>query len=241
MKQDDLSFISRERRLEIDKILCESEKKLEGKSFSQIIAESMSLEELIKRLDINQILRESEKKNEDFFIENGVLLKYLGSSDNVIIPDGVTCIEMFAFCKCTGLVSVTIPNSVSKIGARAFANCSGLTSITIPESVTEIGPSAFFGCTGLKSVTIPNSVNRICDCTFHTTGLTSVVIPDSVESIGNYAFSYCPELTSVSIPDSVTSIGVEVFYCCDNIVISSPKNSYAIEYAIMNGIDFIVT
>lgn len=241
MKQDDLSFISRERRLEIDKILRESEKKLEGKSFEQIIAESMSFEEFRKRIEIDKILREREKLFEDFIIENGVLVKYLGSSDNVIIPDGVTCIEMFAFCKCTGLVSVTIPKSVTKIGVRAFAYCTALTEITIPDSVTDIGPSAFFGCTGLKSVTIPNSVNRICNCAFHSAGLTSITIPDSVKSIGNYAFSHCHELTSITIPDSVTSIGECAFNCCDNIVISSPKNSYAIGYAKKNHLKFTET
>ena len=51
MEQNDLSFIPRERRLEIDKILRESEKELEEKSTEQIIAESISLEEFRIRFE----------------------------------------------------------------------------------------------------------------------------------------------------------------------------------------------
>ncbi len=54
MEQNDLSFIPRERRLEIDKILRESEKELEEKSTEQIIAESISLEEFRIRFEIDK-------------------------------------------------------------------------------------------------------------------------------------------------------------------------------------------
>lgn len=37
------------------------------------------------------------------------------------------------------------------------------------------------------------------------------------------------------------SIGVRAFNYCDNIVISSPQNLYAIEYAKKNGIKYIET
>ena len=54
MEQNDLSFIPRERRLEIDKILRENEKELEEKSTEQIIAESISLEEFRIRFEIDK-------------------------------------------------------------------------------------------------------------------------------------------------------------------------------------------
>ena len=41
----------------------------------------------------------------------------------IIIGDGVTTIEEFAFFNCSKLTSVTIPNSVTTIGSRAFYNC----------------------------------------------------------------------------------------------------------------------
>ena len=39
-------------------------------------------------------------KNNDFFIEDGILKKYKGSDENVIIPDGVVKIGFQAFRGC---------------------------------------------------------------------------------------------------------------------------------------------
>ena len=96
---------------------------------------------------------------------------------NLVIPDGVTTIKVYAFDGCTGLTSVTIGNSVTSIGSYAFRDCSGLTSVTIGNSVTSIGFRAFADCTGLTSVTIPNSVTSIeLEPFYRCTGLTSVTI-----------------------------------------------------------------
>ena len=113
---------------------------------------------------------------QEFTIENGVLKKYSGKSDEVVIPAGVTEIGSETFAGCSGLTSVTIPAGVTSIGDRAFWGCSGLTSVTIPAGVTCIGESAFWGCSGLTSVTIPDSVTRI----------------------GDDAFAECWELTSIN-------------------------------------------
>ena len=80
---------------------------------------------------------------------------------DMVIPDGVTSINDYAFNGCTGLTSATIPDGVTSIGYGAFNGCTGLTSVTIPEGVTSIGESAFQGCRRLTSVTIPNSVTYI--------------------------------------------------------------------------------
>ena len=48
---------------------------------------------------------------------------------SVIITDGVTHINDYAFLNCGNLTSVTIPNSVTFIGYCAFADCSALTEI----------------------------------------------------------------------------------------------------------------
>ena len=61
----------------------------------------------------------------------------------VVINDGITGIENFAFGFYSNLTSVTIPNSVTSIGYWAFKYCENLKSVTIPDSVTEIGEEAF--------------------------------------------------------------------------------------------------
>ena len=45
------------------------------------------------------------------------------------IPDGVPCIDHYAFYNCSGLTSVTIPDSVIIIGLRAFYGCSSLNDV----------------------------------------------------------------------------------------------------------------
>lgn len=77
--------------------------------------------------------------NNDFEIENGVLVKYTGAGGDVVIPDGVTSIGDWAFSRCEGLTSVTMPDSVTTIGDYMFHSCKSLTSVTIPDSVTSIG------------------------------------------------------------------------------------------------------
>ena len=145
---------------------------------------------------------------------------------NLIIPNSVTSIGVYAFLNCSGLTSITIPNSVTSIGNRAFYGCSGLTSITIPNSVTSIGNYAFYNCSGLTSITIGNSVTSIENYAFYgCSGLTSVIIPNSVTSIGESAFSRCSGLTSITIPNSVTSIGYEAFYNCSGLTSITIPNS----------------
>ena len=159
---------------------------------------------------------DSTSANEnDFVIEDGVLIEYIGQGSDVVIPDSVTSIGYKAFKECTSLTSVTISDSVTQIGFGAFDSCSNLTSVTIPDSVISIESYAFRGCFRLESVVIPNSVTKIADWTFHGCRfLTSVTIPDSVTEIGNYAFSSCMDLTTINIPDSVTSIGEYAFENC---------------------------
>lgn len=67
---------------------------------------------------------------EDFDIEDGVLKRYKGKDEIVIVPDGIT-----------------------SIGEEAFLHCEKLTEITLPDSVTSIENVAFYACKGLKKVT----------------------------------------------------------------------------------------
>ncbi|MDE5771140.1 MAG: leucine-rich repeat protein [Ruminococcus sp.] len=163
-------------------------------------------------------LEEKQEEN-PLVIINNIVIDGQKCSDDVVIPDGVTSIEDYAFSDCSSLTSVTIPDSVTSIGAAAFDDCSNLTSVTIPDSVTSIGINAFNRCSSLTSVTIPDSVTSIGSGAFlGCSNLTSVTIPDGVTSIGGSTFYNCSNLTSVTIPDSVTSIGGRAFYNCSSLI-----------------------
>ena len=44
----------------------------------------------------------------DFIIENGVLKKYVGPGGDVVIPEGVTTIQDFAFFGCKNLKTIPV-------------------------------------------------------------------------------------------------------------------------------------
>ena len=67
------------------------------------------------------------KCTEDFEIVNGVLKKFNGSDENVVIPSSVKHIGEMAFMGSTGLKSVALPEGLLSIGYWAFTDCTFLT------------------------------------------------------------------------------------------------------------------
>ncbi len=57
------------------------------------------------------------------------------------------------------------------------------------------------------------------------------ILPDGTETLADRAINSCPNLKSVTIPASVTSIGTGNFADCGNVVIRTPNNSYAWQWA----------
>lgn len=139
----------------------------------------------------------------DFKIENGVLVKYLGADGKVVIPDGITSIGYSAFEYCPSLTDVKIPNGVTSIGGHAFRDCPKLKTVKMPDSVTEIGPQAFECCKSLASIKIPRSVVSICGSAFsYCSNLTSIEIPNSVKSIRQNIFRGCSNLTNITVDNN---------------------------------------
>ena len=133
---------------------------------------------------------------------------------DLVIPEGVTKVDHFIYCKY--LTSVRIPEGVTEIAQSAFAFCEGLTSVSIPDSVTQIGSGAFDACTSLTSISIPDGVDRI-DFFYGCKSLKTVKIPASVTRIGYQAFAECTSLTTMVIPEGVLSIGEEAFSGCNHL------------------------
>jgi hypothetical protein len=152
----------------------------------------------------------------------------------IIIPEGITKIDDYAFSGCEDLKIITLPESLTIIGDAAFNGCEYLSEFVIPDSVTSIGENVFRSCYRLESVIIGNSIPTIRDSEFFNMhSLRKVQIGNSVTSIGERAFSQCFGLKSVVIPDSVTSIGEWAFFWCsllESVVIGNGVTSIG-EYA----------
>ncbi len=155
---------------------------------------------------------------------------------DLVLPDGITTINDYAFCGFDKLTSVTIPNSVTTVGTQAFTVCPNLASVIISGSNTDIGYRAFHNCSNLTSVTFNTSAAKIgneaffgCTNLIQTeagvqyvdkwaidcdTSVTSVTLRDDTVGIGYQAFAFCYELTSITIPNSVKSIDHKAFFQC---------------------------
>ena len=64
---------------------------------------------------------------------------------DLVIPDGVTKINKYAFYSCSRLTSLVIPESVTSIGNQAFDQCGQLLDIECKSSTPPTGTSTMFG------------------------------------------------------------------------------------------------
>src|SRR5574344_31844 len=131
-----------------------------------------------------------------------------GSSDTPVKYDALTSIGVNAFYGCSGLKDFDMSGAtnLTAIGDAAFCKCSGLTSVTIPASVTSIGKGAFYLCSGLTSVTIPASVTSISGSAFYYCSKLSTVYlePTTPPSLGTDIFAYCKSDIKFYINDGTT-------------------------------------
>ena len=79
---------------------------------------------------------------DNFIINNGKLIQFLGGTKEVVIPDGVVEIGAGAFHG-YDIESVCIPDGVIEIGNNCFNNCKHLKTVIIPASVQKISETAF--------------------------------------------------------------------------------------------------
>ncbi len=167
---------------------------------------------------------------------------------DLIIPDGVTSIEDYAFYGLNDVASVKLPASLTKIGNNAFVGCSGLSEITIPNSVTSIGKGAFvcsdltsavfedgetpltldvyiFASPSLERVYIGRNTDIYVGPIVDAPKLSQVTIGNTVTSLGRGLFATCTGLTSIDIPNSVTIIGDHCFEGCTSLTSVTIPNS----------------
>ena len=150
--------------------------------------------------------------------------------ENLVIPEGYTRIDEYAFQNAKNLKSVSLPTTLEYIGYYAFQNCTGLTSITIPGSVKYITRGSFNGCTSLTEVKIASGVTLIgTDSEGKFSG--------QVKPSGYGSFEGCTSLKTVHIPKSVKSIGEYSFYNCpalSDVYYEGTKDEWA-KIPIVNG------
>ena len=165
-----------------------------------------------------------------------LILCPIKKTGDIIVPEGVTYINDFAFYG-TGIDSVTFPSSlksirkdafrqskirkidfgpgIEKIGGYAsniFADCHNLTHVEFPPQVTDIGHSAFLNCRSLKSV----------------------IMHEGISTIGRRAFDWCEKLKNVTLPKSIKYAGELSFSCVQEL--RTPHLFSGLPYAFLSDI-----
>jgi hypothetical protein len=165
-------------------------------------------------------------ENNDFIIEDNILVKYCGNASDVVIPQGVTEIGQGAFKEYSLIKHVNIPNTVTKIGKGSFCRCEGLVDVIIPDSVTHIGAYAFAGCKSLTNVELSDNLERIDFGAFkYCESLRFIEIPNSVKGLGNDVFFYCRNMEHVEISNDSKWIGFGTF-TFDRKEFDEPRDEY---------------
>ena len=97
----------------------------------------------------------------DFQISGDTLVKYVGESTSVSVPENVKKIGPGAFQNDTDLYAVYLPEGLTTIENGAFSNCSVLSVVDFPDSLKKIGNFAFSNCKTLSDVTIGENVSEL--------------------------------------------------------------------------------
>ncbi len=124
-----------------------------------------------------------------------------------------------------GIGWLKFPINLTEIPEGLFRNCSNLQTVSIPEGVTKIGSSAFKGCTNLENVEFGSSVEFIDTEAFDGCNLSFIHMPNSVNNLGQSCFGNNP-LTTVRIPDNLTTIAMNPFTDCSNLVSFTGDNHF---------------
>lgn len=180
-------------------------------------------EELLDNMDLNSLSKflDEEVLGDHFHIKEGVLLRYLGKNNNIIVPDGVTEIGSNPFKGCSMIENIKIPKTVEKISCIDF-DCCFVKHIEVDEDNPK-----YYTRDGLlvdretqtlvwayAGNTIPSdgSVKKIGANAFcGRTDIRVITIPDVVSTIDSEAFRCCYRLKKVKVPDAVVGDAQRIF------------------------------
>lgn len=140
---------------------------------------------------------------------------------SVVIPEGVTTIDIAAFKYCEYMETASLPSTLDAIADEAFRmpidnenwNRSKLKEIDLPDGLRYIGFESFRMCYQLKEIVIPDSVTHYGDGAFRVcTSAESVHIGKNVKALGEFSFDNCFSLKTIVLPEGLLSIGSCAFY-----------------------------
>ena len=146
----------------------------------------------------------------DFVIESNELKKYLGQSEDVIVPKGVKIIGEQAFYGNKSVVNVRLPYGVREIQSHAFSGCSSLQTIHLPKSLKYISMFVFEGCYELRDLSIPETT-EVSGLGNFSAKHKFLLDSNGFIMIGNRLLGYFGDNRIVHVPEDAQVIGQMAF------------------------------
>ncbi len=140
----------------------------------------------------------------DYYLQN------CSDMSEVVLPAGLTSIGAQAFLN-TGLTSIVIPEGVTTIQVSAFNGCKKLTKVQLSAATTSIGDLAFNNAP-VAEINIPATLTSVGSYAFNGSNLQgSIALPEGLTEIGVQAFAENKALTEISLPSTLSSVGSAPF------------------------------
>lgn len=138
-------------------------------------------------------------REDGLIIAAGCVSGYHGPGGEVIVPEGVTEINIRAF-QGSRVTRVILPRGLRKIHPLAFSGCRELETVILPDGLEYIGEDAFQGC-ALTQIDLPEGLEYIGQEAF-SGSIREVSLPKSLQHLGNLAFRSCP-VRKLTIPQGL--------------------------------------
>lgn len=205
-------------------------------SLASVIVGAEEPDKLYGKISVSEMPSPSD----DFIIENGVLIKYVGPGGGVVLPEGITRIADNAFRSNQTVTSVVMQSGITEMGMCVFWDCHyikrivfsdtikviptstcylnwALEEVILPRDVEEIQSTAFINCYALTSLDFSKYNIRIFgEQSFMGSGLQEVYFSKNVKVIGRQAFLQCYRLKNVTFEEGIELefLGASVFSAC---------------------------
>lgn len=175
--------------------------------------------------------------SDDFVIKDNQVIKYVGSSNIIIVPDGVTELGPCLFWDNQTIEEVVLPDSLISLSGDTFYNCYNLKTITITKNVRFMGNNPFAGCPKVEihnespffhleeGVLYNNDFTRLIYYPIRKTE-RNYTIKEGTKIVGKHAFYLCHNLERIMIPQSVIKLENNPFSGCDKLELENHSRFY---------------
>ena len=187
-------------------------------------------------------------------IESGAFAgaKYL---ERVVLPEGVTAVQMKAFADCPALEEADLPLSLADFSHEVFRGSFRLRDVRVPEDhpflyregcfLVNLNEQQLLCCLpggGEKELVAPEGIRYVDDFAFYgCNALQKIHLHHGLRTLGRYAFYHCSGLRNVDLPEGLRSIGSRAFSGCTAMKsLYIPDSVTAIEYKAFNNCDHLV-